>query len=181
MSYSNSSAKNEFKKGCKNGSQYIELESFKPKRIYAITYSPYEQPSDFTNRGLSLYHKLEIDQWTRIQGISYFLLPEFGAEGNRLHYHGIIAFATGMDYLRFKDRFKTQHVVVKKIFNASYWLYYMTKQWKHLSKVFFVLFGDFNMYNDWWQSCVFIVPRAKLIFDEVQSKTERLGTECDER
>lgn len=153
MSYSNSSAKNEYTKGFKNGSQFVKLEDFKPFNIYAITYSPSNEPSDCSDRSLSTYHNLELNSWKEIKGIAYYLLPEFG-EQNRLHYHGLISFRTGMDYIRFKHHFKDVHIVIKKIFNHRGWLYF-TKQNKHLRKTFFLDFGDKQMLTDWYEHYIF--------------------------
>lgn len=156
MSYS-IRAKDEFKRGSTNGSLWVPLEELRPQRLYAITYSPETQPSDCSDRSLCTYHFTECATWSKLSGVVYTLLPEFG-ENNRLHYHGLIAFRSGMDYVRFKDYFKNVHIVLKKIFYAPDWLKYITKQWTHLKNVFRVSFTNRpDLLNEWYEYKCYLI------------------------
>lgn len=182
MSYS-TRAKNEFKAGSKNGSKWIPLEKFVPFKIYAITFSPNNDSlADKSNRALSTFHFALISEWNAQVKAKYYILPEFGDNGNLLHYHGIIAFPSGMEYIRFRDYFKNTHIDIEKIGDPYGWLKYMTKQWKHLKKVFFVPFTNCAILQDWYESQIFCVSQAKLILDITFAViTERYADECDER
>lgn len=124
--------------GSKTGSEYIDLEKFRPYRVYAITYSPLKQPSSIEKRSLVTYHHEVIKEFQELGDMKwvYTFMPEFG-KNNRLHYHGLIAFSNGYSYLKFKDHVITEHVVIKEIFGeAKKWYDYCVKQWTHLKGIF---------------------------------------------
>jgi len=149
--------RDDFKKSLENGSQWIPLEEFKPLRIYAITWSPDRQPQDMETRSLTTFHAqcFHILKAICSDNVCFYMFPEFGTKGNRLHYHGLIAFRTGMSYLRFKHALKGDHVVMKKIHDPSIWYAYMVKQWSHLGSTFFLPFGSAQMLQDFYDTYVF--------------------------
>lgn len=130
-------AKREFMENVSRvGSMYVDLEKFKPYRVYAITYSPEKQPSDCNERSLATFHWFCIKEWEELKlNMVYALMPEFGQK-NRLHYHGLIGFSSGMNYIKFRHAMENQHVVIKEIDKPKIWYVYMLKQWTHLKKVF---------------------------------------------
>lgn len=172
-------AKTDFKKGSFSGSQWLALEKVRPLKIYAITWSPESQPSDFSDRSLYTYHYSQYKVFDRMIDnlVTVFLLPEFGTSGNRLHYHGIIAFKTGMSYIKFKDYFKHDHVVIKDITHHDVWYRYVTKQWKHLKNEFPVKIGSLGMFLEWYETKVFRVSQETLVLQEIRSTTERCCNE----
>lgn len=148
--------RDDFKKSLENGSQWVPLEDFKPLRIYAITFSPDRQPQDYDTRSLTTFHAQCLHVLKAIDPrVTFFMFPEIGTKGNRLHYHGLIAFMTGMSYIRFKHALKGDHVVMKKIHDPAIWYAYMTKQCRHLASTFFLPFGSTTLFEDYFETYVF--------------------------